>query len=562
MNISRRDFLKGAAAAILLGHAFPGPKIWADSVPNGFRNMGDSLKKVWEATTLKRRIFPETSVLNRILGIPQFVDGENFCVRHEIGRNPKAIADAPKTLLFFGHITDLHLIDEESPARTVAAEPYLEQMGVRSAFRPQEDLNPWVLSSMVKTLNKLTAQSKMDFLLNTGDSVDNCQENELLWFLSVLQGGEVDPDSGADEDPVPGPFNDANDSFVSEGFSHSVPYYNAIGNHDILLQGNVPPDIRELYNAIVKKYLEVMVIDDPFGHHSNAVITPWANPPDPATLKPGELVADSRRRPLKGKDFIQLHLQKQGKRPFLGFPASLAGREFGYYSVYPKSGLPVKMIVLDTALRVGTALGAIDKNQYDQFLIPELEKAKANQELVIVVSHHPSSDIKTLAETRSVMTQNYGKTEALRGMIEELVQEINARDEYISRANFEETLKAYPNVFLHIAGHKHSHKITPVGENGNGYWQVQTGALMEYPQQSRLFEIVYEGNGVGAIQTCVVDHESQPDSLADCARKIAYQDAHGSRGSEESREDRFTGKAQDRNAVLRFPIPPDIANKL
>ena len=157
-----------------------------------------------------------------------------------------------------------------------------------------------------------------------------------------------------------------------------------------------------------------MVIEDPLGTYSKAVLKPWAVPPDPAKCQPGEIIADSLRKPLNGIDFIAKHLQKYTSRPLLGFPKSLANKDLGYYAAYPKSGLPIKMIVLDTSFRLGSAFGVIDKNQYEQFLVPELEKARSNKELVMIVSHHPGSEIKTFAEVKSSFNETFSRDKNLK----------------------------------------------------------------------------------------------------------------------------------------------------
>lgn len=554
MNITRRDFFKAIAAGALLG-----PSILSEGLPSQEVTWGNSLRSVADLTTLHRRYVHSLAFLDKALGSPlnaRFAIGEPLGMRNDLCReilDPKA---APKTLLFFGQITDAHIVDEESPARLVAAEMYLEKLGVTSAFRPQEDLTPRVLDSMVETMNEIARRTQMDFLLNTGDSLDNAQKNETDWFLSALEGGEIDPDSGINEDPLAGPDNDANDSFIAKGLMASIPWYSAAGNHDLLLQGNVPFQYLELYNSIFKKIFDKLVLQNPVGNFSNAVLKPWTSPPDLSKLISGNVIADARRSILNSRDFLKVHWQKQSMRPVVGFPRNLPDPEFMYYSVYPKSGLPLKMIVLDTASRSGTALGTIDENQYKRFLIPELEKAKSNKELVMIVSHHPGDDIKTLSGLREEMYHAYGKNESIAQGVKEFFSQVSDNRNYISQQDFQDTLKSYPNVFLHVAGHKHSHKITCVGTQDRGYWEVQSASLLDYPQQSRLFEIVYEGNNVGAIHTCVVDHNSPAGSLASYSRSLAHKDAN------RDAQDYYAGKAEDRNTILRFSIPPEIAKKL
>lgn len=558
--LNRRDFIKSAAATLLFGGLSAG-ELSAESIESK-KYLGKALQEVWEMTTLHKKVQPESAIFERLLGIPSHEKGEMPLVRRELSGSKKMLTKTPKTLTYFGQVTDVHIVDEESPARLVAAEKYLKLIGIDSAFHPQEDLTLHVLDSMIRTFNTIMTQRKLDFLLNTGDSIDNAGENELQNFIKVFAGGTIDPDSGTNQDPRPGAANDANDPFIAPGFTKNIPVYATIGNHDILLQGNIPPTLRGIYNSIVKKFLKFMELRDPVGNYSNAVLTPWLTPPNINNLKAGLIIPDAGRKPLTGKDFIKLYLENQKNRVFMGFPEKVLGSEYGYYSVMPKSGLPLRLVALDTTLRLGSAKGAIDATQYKEFLIPELEKAKKNKELVIITSHHPGNDIMTLASIKAELKATFGKNKELNNLLNELFHEMSARkDAYISRNTFEDTLKSYPNVIAHIAGHQHQNKITKIGQKGHGYWEVQTASLLGFPQQSRLFEVVYEGSGVGSIQTCVVDHDSPQGSFADYSRKLAYEDHKKSKNRKDF-PGNPTGQARDRNAILQFSIPPEIEKKL
>ena len=87
--------------------------------------------------------------------------------------------DGLRLVVRLAHITDTHVIDEESPARFPAA-----HVITRSAWRPYESYSTQLLDGIIRTVNRIHAAGRpIDFLMHTGDACDNAQSNELAWFV-------------------------------------------------------------------------------------------------------------------------------------------------------------------------------------------------------------------------------------------------------------------------------------------------------------------------------------------------------------------------------------------
>ena len=206
---------------------------------------------------------------------------EPHLVRGDLGvaaRSGRANRRLP--VIAFVHYTDTHMLDAQSPARVEFLDRYPPAFS--AAFRPQETLTTQITDAMVRTTNAIArgpvSGRALEFTMCTGDNIDNAQFNEQRWFIDLLDGRAVRPDSGdpakyegiqdqesstydihywhpdgtppgkVDDNPrtlfgypvVPGLLEAARRPFVAAGLD--MPWFAAFGNHDPLLQGNVGPN--------------------------------------------------------------------------------------------------------------------------------------------------------------------------------------------------------------------------------------------------------------------------------------------------------------------------------
>jgi 3',5'-cyclic AMP phosphodiesterase CpdA len=411
--------------------------------------------------------------------------GEPLADRTELAPAPRPGA----VLATLAQITDTHVRDEESPARV----PFLDRLGgvFSSTFRPQEALSPQVLAASVRAVNRL----RPDAVFVTGDIVDSSSAAELDQALAILDGGDVDPDTGGpgydgvqaadDPDPLyyrpdldapshPGLLDQAQRRFRSPGLT--APWYPALGNHDLLVQGEEPSTPR--IDAIATGARMVVGLDP-------GLRPTRADLEQAVDELPGRTItvpADPERRQLRPGEAIA-RLDRTGAT--LDYAVDLGPR--------------ARALVLDTVDRAGGSRGLLRAAQL-AWLRDQL--ASADGRALLVFSHNPLDNT----------------------------------------ANGEEALAALdatPGVVAVIAGNSHRNRIRPRPEGG--YWQISTSSLADHPQQARALRLRATPTGY-VLETWMIDHDGR--GLAGAARELAFLDAQG------GRPHGFAGTPADRNARL------------
>jgi 3',5'-cyclic AMP phosphodiesterase CpdA len=488
-GLSRRELLaSGAAGALALALAGCGGGLEAAL-------SGSTRQSVWNGSSGELEVAPGVSLLDRTELAP----------RAAVGRS----------LATFGHLTDAHVMDAESPARV----PFLSQLGqpFNSTFRPQEALTAQVMDGALRALDALGP----DAVIQGGDLIDNAQENELANGLALLAGGRVDPGSGArryhgvqeasDADPFyyrpdidaprhPGLLAAATRRFRAAGLK--APWYPVLGDHDLLVQGILTPTaltdrIGRGDRAVWRLPSELKA---PSGTGELAAAAPDGLP-DPGLFEPliGQLLtapsvqvpADPRRRELDAASAVA------GLRRAASLPRGGALLDYTF-DLGPK----LRVIVLDLVRRGGGSDGLVHAGQ-SSWLARQL--SRAGERWVLVVTHQP-------------LTNSVGGADLLA------------------------LLDRHPHVVAVLSGHTHKNRIEPRKGPGGGYWLISTASLIDYPQQARALRLRETAGGGVAIQTWMLDHV--PTELGDISRELSYLDAQG------GRPQGFAGTPRDRNVTL------------
>ena len=577
MEITRRDLLKtsaavGGAGALGVGAVAGAPGAAAENAAPPIAAAGTTLDVTF------KRAAPGPGGYTKLLPAA----GEPAVVRTDLGIAAVAGRETRRqNVLSFAQLTDVHVIDTQSPMRVEYLDRFEDSYNdaptlalLDSSFRPQETLTAQTSDAMVRQINSIgvgpNLGAPLAFALQTGDNSDNSQYNETRWNIDILDGKIVKPDSGnlttyegvqdnallyydrhyyhphakpltRNNDiykttygfpTLPNLLNKAIIGFQAQGLD--MPWYTAFGNHDNLVQGNFPFNTLPL-NAVAQGRLKL--ITPPTGLSQADLIGAIKGQLGAflqsltATPYVRNVTPDPKRRLLNKKAWIAEHFVTSGNVGH-GFTEANATTGTGYYTIDQGA---VRVIVLDTVNPNGEYNGSLATSQFNWL---KAQLAASTGKLVVIASHH------TISSMDNPIVGTGGSLE-----VRVLGPTVKA-----------ELLK-YKNVIAWVNGHTHTNKIWAHsrGDGTGGFWEINTASHVDFPQQSRLIEIVDNLDGTLSIFGTMVDHAG-PASYNGSSTSTVQLAALGrelSANDPQKRNSGLGGSSLDRNVelIVKKPAP-------
>ncbi|MEV7390278.1 MULTISPECIES: TIGR03767 family metallophosphoesterase [unclassified Streptomyces] len=569
LEINRRSVLAAAGAVSLsagVGYALrptdsqaaPAATEEQQPVAESRKAPAAPLAPYTKGTTLASVAAPRNSSGYRRLG-----DGAGWkrVLRSDLAAAKSGRENRRTALAAFVQFTDLHLMDVQHPLR-------LEYVRVhdRHAWRPHEALTVPGAISLVERVNALRGApvtgSPLHFVMTTGDNTDNNAHSELEWFMKVMSGGRMSPNTG-DPKHYQGvqnsglklfwqPDSTVRDGDKALGFPHlagflaaairevrspglNLPWYSTVGNHDALPLGcygsHADPylaaaaiggkKLMSVTDADAKKLQDsIRKAQDPKGSGYRDFLKAHARSMRSVT-------PDEKRAPYTPADYLKAHLDPayQGLGP-VGHGYSSANVDAGtqYYAF--RISDDVIGISLDTTDAGGHYDGSIGTAQLN-WLDKTLTENKDSY--AVVFSHHTS---QSMTNTRP--------------------DPAHPGERRHTGAEVVTLLNRHANVLAWVNGHIHRNLITPhTASNGRSFWEITTASHVDYPHLARIVELVDNKDGTISLFTTLIEsaapHRTDFTDLSQTGLAALYRElAFNAPGASKA----LAGNPVDRNTEL------------
>jgi metallophosphoesterase (TIGR03767 family) len=469
-------------------------------------------------------------------------------------------------------------------------------------------------------------RSRLGFVVTTGDLADNQQLNETRWFKAVLDGGRVDPFSGKpigaanqcaaasadtvdalnadvaarrytgvqdyddwrgappdryagfwDPDeaaPTSGPYSAfprypgllerALAPFTAQGLK--VPWYIARGNHDGLVQGNAPASV-DLFRAIATGCLKVFpsagIDPNAFaGLPADQLFTTIGDPAFIQKLLAGAKMVppDPHRRILSTVEYKKIvghgfsHVARRELKASKGVAT--------YYSFRPRKG--VELVSLDTVAEGGGANGNLDDPQY-RWLERTLRAARKANRLVIAFGHHT---LETMDNSRTDEQATACDPPDEPGCDADPRSSTPIHLGTQGKQTVQDLFFSYPNLIAYVAGHTHANRVDEFRKGHRRFWEINTASHIDWPQQSRLIELMDNRDGTLSLFATMLDTAAPiaapaPGAagaftgaqLSSLSRVLSWNDPQREGLESTSGAGSKQGRRADRNVELLLPDP-------